>query len=111
MRWIAVTIESAEEEGTEVDPLANSGVTALWLASGEGRADVMKALLKKDANPNNARSDNISALMAAAVGGHADAVKLLLDNGANSRVSRPVMSQSTMGVVWRMGRRSKPTDL
>jgi serine/threonine-protein phosphatase 6 regulatory ankyrin repeat subunit B len=64
----------------------------------------MKALLKKDADPNNARSDNISALMTAAVGGHADAVKLLLDNGADVRYAdgegvTPLMNAAENGTV------------
>ena len=42
------------KEGAGADASANSGVTALWLAAMEGRIDVMKLLLKKDANANNA---------------------------------------------------------
>jgi hypothetical protein len=41
-------------EGAGANASANSGVTALWLAAEEGRVDVMKSLLKKDANANNA---------------------------------------------------------
>ena len=88
------------KEGVEVDAPANSGVTTLWLASGEGKVDVMKSLLKKDADANNARSDNISALMTASAGGHAEAVKLLVENGADARFAdgegvTPLMNAGT----------------
>ena len=42
---------------------------------GEGRVDVMKTLLKRMADANNVRSDNILALMTACVGGHVEAVR------------------------------------
>lgn len=67
--------------GAEVDAEAKSGVTALWLASGEGRKDVLKELLKSGSSANNSRSDGITALMGAAAGGHGEVVKMLLDAG------------------------------
>ncbi len=63
--------------------MAISGVTALWLGAGEGCVNVMKSLLKKDADANNARSGNISALMTASMGGHAKVGRLLLENSAD----------------------------
>ncbi len=63
--------------------MANSGVTTLWLATEEGRVDVMKLLLKKDANANNAQSGNILVLMTALMGRHTKAVRLLLENSAD----------------------------
>ncbi len=45
------------EGGGRVHSPANIDVTALWLAAGEGRADVTRSLLKKDADASNARSD------------------------------------------------------
>ncbi len=71
------------KEGAGADASANSGVTVLWLAAGEGRIDVMKLPLKKDADANNAQSGNISVLMTALMGGHTKAVRLLLENGAD----------------------------
>ncbi|KAL3767775.1 hypothetical protein ACHAW5_003594 [Stephanodiscus triporus] len=83
---------------------ARTGVTALWLAAGEGRSDVMRSLLRKDADANNARSDGISALMTASVGGHAEAVKLLLENGADARFAdgegvTPLMNAAENGTT------------
>jgi hypothetical protein len=71
------------KEGAGADALANSGVTTLWLATEEGRVDVMKLLLKKDANANNAQSDNILVLMTALICRHTKAVRLLLENSAD----------------------------
>lgn len=64
-----------------MDAEAKSGVTALWLSSGEGRKEVLKELLNNGASANNSRSDGITALMGAAAGGHADVVNMLLDAG------------------------------
>lgn len=69
------------QAGAEVDAQAKSGVTALWLAAGEGRKDVLEELLKNGASASNSRSDGITALMGAAAGGHADAVNMLLAAG------------------------------
>ena len=72
------------QAGAEVDAEAKSGVTALWLASGEGRKDVLKELLKSGASANNSRSDGITALMGAAAGGHGEVVNMLLKAGKGS---------------------------
>lgn len=69
------------QAGAEVDAEAKSGVTALWLASGEGRTDVLKQLLESGASANNSRSDGITALMGAAAGGHGEVVNMLLKAG------------------------------
>ena len=65
--------------------MAKSGVTAMWLAAGEGKLDTVKFLLQKGADASNTRVDGITALMTASVGGHAEVVKLLLENGADLR--------------------------
>lgn len=58
------------QEGAEVDAKTTTGVTALWLAAGEGRKEVAASLIAKDSDVNNRRTDGITAVMAAAVGGH-----------------------------------------
>lgn len=58
------------QEGAEVDAKTTTGVTALWLAAGEGRKAVAADLIAKGADVNNRRTDGITAVMAAAVGGH-----------------------------------------
>lgn len=74
------------QAGAEVDAQAKSGVTALWLAAGEGRTDVLGELLKNGASASNSRSDGITALMGAAAGGHANAVNMLLAAGKSIAV-------------------------
>ncbi len=58
------------QEGAEVDAKTTTGVTALWLAAGEGRKTVATDLIAKGSDVNNRRTDGITAVMAAAVGGH-----------------------------------------
>ncbi len=84
--------------------MAISDVTALWLGAGEGCVNVMKLLLKKDANANNAQSGNISALMTASMGGHAKAGRLLLENGADAHFAdgkgvTPLMNAAKNGTT------------
>ena len=61
-----------------MDVTATFGVTALWLASGEGWTEVIKILLGKGSDAGNTQSGSISCVMAASVGGHTDALGLLL---------------------------------
>lgn len=58
------------QEGAEVDSKTTTGVSALWLAAGEGRKEVAASLIARGADVNNRRTDGITAVMAAAVGGH-----------------------------------------
>lgn len=53
-----------------MDAKTTTGVTALWLAAGEGRKEVAASLIARGADVNNRRTDGITAVMAAAVGGH-----------------------------------------
>lgn len=52
-----------------MDAKTTTGVTALWLAAGEGRKEVAATLISRSADVNNRRTDGITAVMAAAVGG------------------------------------------
>ena len=61
-----------------------TGVSPLWLASGEGHLEVAKLLLSHKADPNNKRMDGISALMAACGGGYTLLLELLLGAGADA---------------------------
>lgn len=79
--WACFFAPRPAQAGAEVDAEAKSGVTALWLAAGEGRKEVLKELLKNGASANNSRSDGITALMGAAAGGHGDVVNMLIDAG------------------------------
>ena len=71
------------KEGAVLDAPAASGVTALWLAAGEGKGDVLTFLIKKGGDVKNQRVDGITALMAACVGGHLEAAKGLVKHGAD----------------------------
>lgn len=67
---VVLHLTITRQEGAEVDAKTTTGVTALWLAAGEGRKAVAADLIAKGADVNNRRTDGITAVMAAAVGGH-----------------------------------------
>ena len=60
-------VEFLLENEADVNSVASSEVSAMWLAASEGRVDVMKILAKNNADASNTRVDGISALMTAAV--------------------------------------------
>ena len=74
----------AAKAGADINSMAASGVSSLWLAAGEGHTEVIQYLLSKKADPNNQRSDGITALMAACAGGHDAIVKALVEAGADA---------------------------
>ena len=61
----------------------NGAMTPLILASKNGNAVMIAALLKAGADANTATTDGMTALMAAAVSGQVEAAKVLVDHGAN----------------------------
>jgi ankyrin repeat protein len=56
--------------------------TALYVAAGYGRLEVVRLLLDGGADPSLARSDGITPLMATAEDGHLEVLRLLLGRGA-----------------------------
>ena len=62
-------VEFLLENGADVNAVASSDVSAMWLAASEGRVEVMKLLAKNNAEASNTRVDGISTLMTAAVSG------------------------------------------
>ena len=60
-------VEFLLENGADVNAVASSDVSAMWLAASEGRVGVMKLLAKNNAEASNTRVDGISTLMTAAV--------------------------------------------
>ena len=58
------------------------GYTVLHAAAFEGQTEVVKYLLGKGADANEADSDGVTALMKASLRGHMDVVKILVENGA-----------------------------
>ena len=63
------------------------GVTAIWLASQEGHADVVRLLLGAGADPDETAFDGRPALWHPAARGHVDVLKLLLGAGADPDVA------------------------
>ncbi len=63
-------VEFLLENGADVNAVASSDVSAMWLAASEGRVEVMKLLAKNNAEASNTRVDGISTLMTAAVSRH-----------------------------------------
>lgn len=71
-------------KGADVNALTRGDLTPLMLATKNGNASAVKALLEAKANPEAGRGEwNRSALIIAAETGHEDVVKLLLGAGAN----------------------------
>lgn len=71
-------------KGINVNARSANGMTALFLAAVNGRADVVEVLLKKGSDPNARRADGATALHRAAAKGGKDVVELLLKHGANA---------------------------
>ena len=59
------------------------GRSALYIASREGHAEVVRLLLRAGASPDVARSDGVTPLLGAAHQGHTTVVRLLLQAGAD----------------------------
>jgi uncharacterized protein len=77
-------VNAALIDGADINTKDKDGVTALWIASQQGHADVVKLLLSKGAEVNVRRNeDGITAVYIASLNGHADVVALLLENGAD----------------------------
>lgn len=63
-------VEFLLDNGADVNAVASSDVSAMWLAASEGRVEVMSILAKNNAEASNTRVDGISTLMTAAVSEH-----------------------------------------
>jgi ankyrin repeat protein len=79
------------------------GYTPLLMASRNGSATMIDALVKGGADTNEATTNGTTALMLAAASGKSDAVKLLLDDGAdlnakeNAKGETPLMFAAAYG--------------
>jgi ankyrin repeat protein len=77
------TVKSLLAKGANLNAtMAESGWTALMLASGEGHSEVVTFLLTKGAKVNTRDSTENTALIRAAVNGKTEIVELLLASGA-----------------------------
>jgi ankyrin repeat protein len=79
------------EAETRVD-----AITPLILASRNGSAAMVEALLKAGADPSNGTSTEVSPLMSAAAAGNADAVRALIDGGADLNVREATNGQTAL---------------
>jgi ankyrin repeat protein len=72
------------EHGAEINRTTTDGMSALWIASQNGHANVVELLIENNAELNAKRTtDNRTALWMAAQNGHTDVAKLLIENGAD----------------------------
>src|SRR5208283_3075670 len=77
-------VKSLLDKGAPVDGKNTDGWTALMLASGNGRMDVMQLLIERGADINAKETGaEVTSLMLASHQGQIEVVKLLLDKGAH----------------------------
>jgi ankyrin repeat protein/Fe2+ transport system protein FeoA len=74
---------AAIEAGADVDAFNADGVTALMMASANGRDETVNALIEAGATVDKPTENGMTALMYASVEGEDDAVKALLAAGAD----------------------------
>lgn len=74
-------VASALAEGAAINEI--DGVTALYIASENGNAEMARLLIDQGADVNLPGKFQRAPIGAATKGGHAEIVKLLLDNGAD----------------------------
>jgi uncharacterized protein len=97
-------LNAALADGADINARDTDGVTALWMASQQGYADVVKFLLSTGAEVNVSRTDDgISALYMAALNGHADIVRLLLENGADIDIKKTTNGITALWAASRNG--------
>ncbi len=68
------------------DCLENGGMSAIWLASQEGKIEILDFLLRLGVDVNVCDSKQRTPLFVACKNGHAAAAQLLLDHGANPHI-------------------------
>src|SRR5262249_47608086 len=80
------------------------GYTPLLIASRNGNAEMIEALLAGGADPNNATTNGTTALMLASAAGRIDAVKALLAKGANVNATENVKAETALSFAAAYGR-------
>jgi ankyrin repeat protein len=72
------------------------GYTPLLMASRNGNAEVMEALVKAGADPGGVTTNGTTPLMFAAASGKADAVKVLLDHGVDVNAKESAKGETAL---------------
>lgn len=80
------------------------GYTPLLLASTDGDASMIDALVNARADPNDATMNGTTALMLAAASGRGDAVKLLIDHGAKVNARENAKGETALTFAAAYGR-------
>ncbi len=80
------------------------GYTPLLIASRNGNASMIDALLTGGADPNSATANGATALMFAAQSGFADAVKALVEKGADVNAKEKVKGETALTFAAAYGR-------
>jgi uncharacterized protein len=71
-------------------------ITPLFMASTNGNAAIIEALLKAGADVHSVKANGTTALMLAAASGNPEAVKMLLDHGASVNAKELVHGQTAL---------------
>jgi hypothetical protein len=77
------------ELGADVDRANSEGCTALWLAAGKGRLDLVRELLKLKADINHASKTGVTPLMIASNRKNEEVVTWLVKAGADTQATMP----------------------
>jgi len=77
-----------ERYGAEVNQIKQGGATALSIASQEGKINVVRFLIQKNADVTKSDCDDCTPLYVAAQNGHEACVKALCEAGANINKAR-----------------------
>lgn len=88
--WNVVAAERLLDKGFDIDAPFSGGETPLTLAAGLGDVDMVKMLLRRDANVNALNIDGQSALIRAATSNRIDVMKVLIEAGADLHVTEPI---------------------
>jgi len=84
--------------GANVKAANREGATPLWIASTNGDAAILSALLMAGADPNEKLPEGRTPLMEASRSGNVDAIRALLDHGANVNAKESL--RGTTALMW-----------
>ncbi len=89
--------------GADANAPNRLGVTALYLATVNGNAAIIRNLLDHGSNANQVEKTGETVLMVAARSGSADAVKALLEHGAKPNTTEPQLQLTALMIAAEAG--------